>query len=94
MDFGEGVAGEFVEEGAGDFEGDDVFEYDGGGGDGTDIGAFVGGVVGLFGVEVDALEGFEEGSDGFHGAAYDDGLAVGDTAFDSAGVVGVADEAE
>src|SRR5205085_10529725 len=42
----------------------------------------------------DAAKGLAERADRLHGAADDDGLAVGHAAFQAAGVVGVAGEAE
>src|SRR5260370_1270593 len=53
----------------------------------TDIAALIRCLHGLAGLEADAGEGPAQGGDGLEIAAHDDVFAVGDTAFDAAGVV-------
>ena len=50
--------------------------------------------AGCFGVQIDALQRLAERADRFHRAADHDRLAVGHAAFEAAGVVGAADEAQ
>ena len=78
----------------GDLEGDDVLDDHAGGGDGADVGAFVGGGLGRLGRHVDRRPARRQGADRLLGGADDDRLAVGRPALDPAGVVGRPAEAE
>jgi hypothetical protein len=93
LEFAEAVASEFFEEAAGDGEGDHGLGGDSGGGDDADVGALVGGFGGFAGFEGDGGEGAAEGRDGLEVAADDEVFAVGDAAFEAAGVVVLAGEA-
>lgn len=85
---GEGVAAELGEESVGKNPGDHGLGNDSGGGEGTDIGTFGRGGGRLFGGKMDGLEGAGEGGDRLHDGAEDERLAVSDSAFKAAGVVG------
>ena len=77
---------------AGDGERDHGLGGDAGGGDDADVDALVGGLDRLAGGEADGAERAAQGRDGLEVAADDDVFAVGDAAFDAAGVVLLAGE--
>src|SRR4051794_5663337 len=94
FDGGEAGADVLFDDGGCDFEGDDVLDDDAGGGDGADVGAFVGGGLGGLGRHVNRRPAGRQGADRLLGGADDDRFAVGGPALDAASVVGRASEAE
>ena len=92
LQFAEAVASEFFDHTARDGEGDHGLGSDAGGGDDAHVRAFIGCLGGLAGVEGDGGERAAEGGDGLEVTADDEVFAVGDAAFDAAGVVVLAGE--
>ena len=84
----EGVTAEFLGESGGKLDEEYTFKDDAGTGDGAGVGAFVVGLRGGVGSEVDALLGGEGGGNGLHRGADDEGLPGGDAAFEAAVTVG------
>ena len=90
---GNRVAAKFFHEGGGNFERDHGFTGDAAGGNDANIGTFVGGLDGFFGVQIGGHHGAPQGGDGLQVAADDDVAAVGNAAFEAAGAIGSAIEA-
>src|SRR5579859_233048 len=86
------IAAEFLHDFFGDDEGYHGLGCYPSGGDYADVGAFIAGAGGFAGVEANGFQWAAQGADGFQVAADDNVFAVGDAAFDAAGVVLVASE--
>ena len=82
------VAAELLGEGGGKLDEQDAFEDDAGPGDGTSVGALIGGLGRRMGGKVDALLGGQRGGDGLHRGADDKRLPRGDAALETASAVG------
>src|SRR5688500_453341 len=89
----EAVAAEFLQEGVGQHDGHHGLAHDPGRGDSTDVAALDHGLDRLLCRKVDGLERRAKRREWFHRSPDDDGLAIGDAALETAGVVRRAIEA-